>query len=307
MSFDSAEFEAKQQQQSPDYTGIVYRNPGVAAERRNGSCYNSEDSAHESTGTGSMTDEDSNSSSRTLGSHDSSSLTVTSSGDFDEKLQSHPLPPPPPPPQPRRPRPLSEAIGKDDLNAIRLRTMSQPSHVKEHRTSADVYMLEDVTKNLSRYTTLSPSVSPKQQQQQYSPSTQQYDPYLGSSNYLHMADKSLACANYQLMQPYNQTAAIAIQQQQQRAAAVAANYANICRLNCDQCVTGSPYVPCHPYLLYGGHLTSTSPYWECDPSSFGMLPPPPPANNPYLPSTPAHLLRKVVYSTIVVRLHPLAL
>lgn len=228
---------------------------------RNKRCYR--DDVNESI-PGSVTDDDSNSSSRTVGSSRESSLTVTS-GDIDDLKGSK-----------QKNRPLSEAISKEDFGRnIRLRFLQHQQQLKEHRSSADVYMLEDATKNLSRYSTMSPSVSPKQFASNITnhssnpfissesiacyPNPQHYN--MGSSNYLHLADKSLTnCANYQMMQPF----------QSQQAAIQRVNYANMCRLGCDQCLTGSPYVPCHPYLMYSPHLaTLNNPqYWECDPSSF---------------------------------------
>ena len=196
-----------------------------------------------------LEDNDSNSSTQTLDSfHDSATLTSSDIDDPNWKgYKTKPI------------RPLSESISVDDFNSIRLRPTSN-HQLKDHRTSADVYLLENANKNIPRYSAISPSASPKQlcsQNTQFNSNT-----YFGADSLSHlypntnfpghfqMLDKSLNnLSSYQMMQPN------AFQR---------ANYPNLCRLGCDHCL---PVLSCHP-SLYDPHLSiNGSQYWDFTSSS----------------------------------------
>ena len=194
-------------------------------------------------------DNDSNSSSRTLEYSQDSSTLISLDEPKWKGNKSHS-------------RPLSETVSADDFNPVRLRSLSHLQQLREHRTSADVYLLEEAAKNIPRYAALSPSPSPKHfgPNSQYNPA--QCNPYYGidplGSMYAnafssHMHEKSLSnLANYQMMQP------AAFQQRP--------NSANLCRLGCDHCIPG--YMSCHSSLAYDPHLgLNNSQFCDCGASS----------------------------------------
>lgn len=204
-------------------------------------------------------DNDSNSSSRTLGSSQESA-TLTSSDTDDPNWKQAGDGGCGGKSSGSKRRSKSEApLSGDNRNhpPVRLRSHSHLQQLREHRTSADVYLLEDAARNVPRYT---PSASPKQQYGvpggQYGAAYYGGDP-LSNSLYsniyaAHLQEKSLShLANYQMMQPsapYHQRSS---------------NYANMCpRLGCEHC-TLPGYMPCHSSFLYEQQMGLTSaPFWD---------------------------------------------